>query len=173
MPAQRMERGQTCVCLDGLLREAAGCSLNDSVELMPVEAPTAEHVTLRPRKIRPIERDLDYIASLIDVIPVMPGSSLRATLFGSESIDFDVVKTTPSGPVIIGPATALTIEECSSESPGRTPSYEDVGGAKAQLQRIREMIELPLRFSRSIRTPGRNRSARRTALWVLRDVARR
>ncbi len=102
MPAQRTERGQVCVHLDGLLRESAGCSLNESVELQTVDATTAEHITLRPRKIRPIERDLEYIASLIDGVPVITGSSLRATLFGNESIDFDVVATTPTGPVIIG-----------------------------------------------------------------------
>ena len=146
MPAQRTERGQVCVHLDGLLRESAGCSLNDSVELQTVDAAAAEHITLRPRKIRPIERDLEYIASLIDGIPVLAGSSLRATLFGNESIDFDVVATTPSGPVIIGPSTVLRVEQCTTESASRTPSYEDVGGAKAQMQRIREMIELPLRF---------------------------
>lgn len=146
MPAQRTERGQECVHLDGLLRESAGCSLNESVELQTVDAAAAEHITLRPRKIRPIERDLEYIAALIDGIPVLTGSSLRATLFGNESIDFDVVATTPTGPVIIGPATVLKVEQCTTESASRTPSYEDVGGAKAQMQRIREMIELPLRF---------------------------
>ncbi len=40
----------------------------------------------------------------------------------------------------------LKVEQCTTESANRAPSYEDVGGAKAQMQRIREMIELPLRF---------------------------
>ncbi len=146
MPAQRQERGQSCVHLDGLLRESAGCSVNDAVVLQRVQAPVAETVTLRPRTIRPIERDLDYIASLIDGIPVLAGGALRATLFGNESLDFDVEKTVPAGPVIIGPSTLLQVEQCAREAAIRTPSYEDVGGAKAQLQRIREMIELPLRF---------------------------
>lgn len=146
MPAQRAERGQACVYLDGLLRESAGCGLNERVDLERVEAPAAEQVTLRPRNVRPIERDLDYIASLIDGIPVLTGGSLRATLFGNESIDFDVLSTNPSCPVIIGPTTSLKVEQCSTESPSRAPSYEDVGGAKLQMQRIREMIELPLRF---------------------------
>ncbi len=146
MPAQPAQRGQECVYLDGLLRESAGCGLNERVELERVEAQPAEHVTLRPRNIRPIEHDLDYIASLIDGIAVLPGSSLRATLFGNESIDFDVLATSPSCPVIIGPTTSLRVEQCSTELPSRAPSYEDVGGAKLQMQRIREMIELPLRF---------------------------
>ncbi len=146
MPAQRTERGQACVYLDGLLREAVGCALSESVTLQRVEAVNAEEVILRPRKIRPIERDLDYIANLIDGVPVLRGGCLRATLFGNESIDFDVLGTTPDGPSIIGPSTMLKIEKCATETSIRSPSYEDVGGAKSQLQRIREMIELPLRF---------------------------
>ena len=146
LPAQRDERGQTRVQLDGLLRESAGCTLNDTVQLQRTDANEAQHVTLRPRKIRPIERDMDYIASLIDGLPVLENTCLRATLFGNESIDFDVLKIQPPGPAIIGPGTQLVFEQCASEGTHRTPSYEDVGGAKAQMQRIREMIELPLRF---------------------------
>ncbi len=146
MPAQRTERGHGCAQLDGLLRESCGSSVNDTVVLQRVDAPTAETITLRPRKIRPIERDLDYITSLIDGIPVLSGGIVRATLFGNESIDFDVVKTNPSGPALIGPETMVTMEQCQNEAASRAPSYEDVGGAKSQLQRIREMIELPLRY---------------------------
>ena len=146
LPAQKDDRGLARVQLDGLLRESAGCSLNETVHLQRTEAVEALQVTLRPRKIRPIERDMDYIATLLDGLPVMTGTCIRATLFGNESIDFDVLKTQPDGPCIIGPGTKLVIEQCAAEGTHRTPSYEDVGGAKAQLQRIREMIELPLRF---------------------------
>ena len=146
LPAQKDDRGFARVQLDGLLRESAGCGLNDFVHLQRIDATEAEQVTLRPRKIRPIERDLDYIATLIDGLPVLSGMCIRATLFGNESIDFDVLKTQPAGPSIIGPSTKLIIEQPATEGSHRTPSYEDVGGAKSQMQRIREMIELPLRF---------------------------
>ncbi len=146
LPAQRNERGLTIVQLDGLLRESAGCCLNDTVQLQRTDAMEAQHVTLRPRKIRPIERDMDYIASLIDGLPILENTCVRATLFGNESIDFDVLKIDPPGPALIGPGTKLLFEQCANEGTHRTPSYEDVGGAKAQMQRIREMIELPLRF---------------------------
>jgi transitional endoplasmic reticulum ATPase len=132
--------------MDGVLRETVGCGIDDLVEIQKTEALEAEQITLRPRKIRPIERDLDYIASLIDGLPVQKGSVIRAILFGSESIDFDVQSVVPEGTVMIAPNTKLVIEQCNAEQSHRPPSYEDVGGAKAQLQRIREMIELPLKF---------------------------
>ncbi len=146
MPAHKDARGQSHVQMDGVLRETVGCGIDDLVDIQKVEAVEAEQITLRPRKIRPIERDLDYIASLIDGLPVQKGSIVRAILFGNESIDFDVQSVVPLGAVIIAPNTKLLIEQCATEQSHRSPSYEDVGGAKAQLQRIREMIELPLKF---------------------------
>jgi len=146
MPAHKESRGESRIQMDGVLRESAACGIDDFVEIQKIDASDAERITLRPRKIRPIERDLEYIASLVDGLPVQKGSVIRAILFGNESIDFDVQDTFPNTPVIITPNTKLTIEQCASETGNRSPSYEDVGGAKAQLQRIREMIELPLKF---------------------------
>ncbi len=147
MPAHKDSRGQSRVQMDGVLRESAACSIDDLVGLQKTESIDAERLTIRPRKIRPIERDLEYIASLVDGLPVQKGCIIRAILFGNESIDFDVQDSFPAGPVIITPNTKLTIEQCAAETIGsRSPSYEDVGGAKAQMQRIREMIELPLKF---------------------------
>jgi transitional endoplasmic reticulum ATPase len=48
--------------------------------------------------------------------------------------------------VVINPTTQLLIGKTQAEEGARAPSYEDVGGLKMQLQRIREMIELPLRY---------------------------
>lgn len=146
LPAHREARGKSHVQIDGVLRESAGCGIDDFVEIQKIIASDATSVTVRPRKIRPVERDLDYIATLIDGLPVQRGSCIRAILFGNESIDFDVLAVAPDGPVVITPSTQLIVEQCEAESGNRGHSYEDVGGAKAQLQRIREMIELPLRF---------------------------
>ncbi|MFN7841287.1 MAG: CDC48 family AAA ATPase [Pirellula sp.] len=146
MPAHKDSRGQSWVQIDGVIRESAGCSIDDLVVIEKTACSDARSVTIRPRKVKPIDRDLDYIASLVDGLPVQKGSVIRAILFGNESIDFDVKDVVPDGPVLINPSTKLNIEQCDSDGGTRNPSYEDVGGAKAQLQRIREMIELPLKF---------------------------
>jgi transitional endoplasmic reticulum ATPase len=71
---------------------------------------------------------------------------IRATLFGNETVDFDVEETTPDGPVVIHAGHFLKIEGCKDERKSKVPTYEDIGGARSQMKRIREMIELPLRF---------------------------
>jgi transitional endoplasmic reticulum ATPase len=94
----------------------------------------------------PQERDLQYIGSLLDGMPVVMGDRVRVTLFSSRSADFQIDSTNPEGPVLIDPTTQLMIGEVKPMEVGPAISYEDIGGLKAQLQRVREMIELPLRF---------------------------
>jgi transitional endoplasmic reticulum ATPase len=148
MPAYKELRGQSRIQLDGLVRENAGAGLDESVEVRPIACRPAQRVVLAPINITPAERDLDYIGSLLDGLPLQEGNRIRATLFGSRWADFKVESTTPKGPVLINPTTQLVVgkTELQGEAVARATSYEDIGGLKPQLQRIREMIELPLRY---------------------------
>ncbi|MDI6793710.1 MAG: CDC48 family AAA ATPase [bacterium] len=75
------------------------------------------------------------------------GDRVRATLFGSRSCDFKVVDTIPGGVVLIGPTTLIRMKSKGREEHGEVKiSYEDIGGLENQIQRIREMIELPLKY---------------------------
>lgn len=145
MPAHAEFRGKSCVQMDGVSRESAGAGLGELVTIRKVACRVADRVTLAPVNVTPSERDLDYIGSLLDGLPVLEGNRIRATLFGSRWADFKVESTAPKGPVLIAPTTQLTIGEPTGEKTARSISYEDIGGLKPQLQRIREMIELPLR----------------------------
>jgi len=146
MPAYKEIRGQSRIQLDGLIRENASAGLDESVMVQKTTCLPAKKIQLAPINITPAARDLKYIGSLLDGIPAIEGDRIRATLFGSRSADFKVESTTPKGPVLINPTTQLMIGKVREEEQGRVLSYEDIGGLKPQLQRIREMIELPLRY---------------------------
>ncbi len=148
MPAYRELRDQSRVQLDGIVRENAGAGLDDSVQVRKVLCRPAEQAVLEPINITPAERDLNYIGSLLDGLAVLEGNRIRATLFGSRWADFKVESTVPKGPVLINPATRLLIGKPrqKGDAIAETISYEDIGGLRPQLQRIREMIELPLRY---------------------------
>jgi transitional endoplasmic reticulum ATPase len=149
MPAYKELRGQSRVQLDGLSRENAGAGLDEYVQVRKVACRGAERVVLTPLTITPQDRDLKYIGSLLDGLPVLEGDRIRATLFGSRWADFKVERLTPKGPVLINPTTTLVIGKAPPQDGVRAASavaYEDIGGLKPQLQRIREMIELPLRY---------------------------
>ncbi len=148
MPAHKDLRGQSRIQIDGLVRENAGAGLDEFVNVRRTTCPPAQSVVLAPANVRPSERDLEYIGSLLDGLAVQPGNRIRATLFGTRSADFRVERTTPKGAVLIVPTTQLIIgsPQQAEEVAAHSTSYEDIGGLKPQLQRIREMIELPLRY---------------------------
>lgn len=148
MPAYPDMRGHRCVQLDGISRRNAGLSLDEKAQIEPAAWKPATRIVLTPTTIVPSQRDLKYIGSLLDGLPVVKGDFLRARLFGSRSADFRVEETTPPGPVLINPTTILVIGKSKEEARAvqQRLSYEDVGGLRGQVQRIREMIELPLRY---------------------------
>lgn len=150
MPAYKELRGQSRVQLDGLTRANSGSGIGEVVSVRKIASRHAEQIVLAPTNVTPSERDLQYIGSLLDGLPVVENDHIRATLFGSSSADFKVQSTVPKGPVVIAPTTLLVIgktqEERSERGVPYAVSYEDIGGLKPQLHRIREMIELPLRY---------------------------
>jgi transitional endoplasmic reticulum ATPase len=146
MPAYREMRDQSWIQLDGLTRENAGAGLDEFVTVQKISCLGAQRVVLTPINITPAERDMKYIGSLMDGLPVREGDHIRANLFGSRSADFKVESVSPNGPVLINPSTQLVIGKEKEDARGHVISYEDIGGVKSQLQRIREMIELPLRY---------------------------
>ncbi len=147
MPAHPALRGQSRIALDGLTRENAQVGLDDTVIIFPAQAKPAERVEIAPLGPEPSRRDLDYIGRLFDGLVVREGARIRATVFGSRTADFTVMRTVPRGNVLLHPVSQLAVlpRLAAAESKERSLSYEDVGGLKPQLHKIREMIELPLK----------------------------
>ena len=154
MPAYKEHRGQSRVQVDGVARENAGAAIDQSVEVRRAQSRSASKVVLAPTSITPAERDLKYIGSLLDGLPVIVGDRVSAVLFGNRTADFKVTATTPTGPVVINPTTELEVARGPGKSADpakeadapRPLSYEEIGGLKRELHRIREICELPLRY---------------------------
>lgn len=148
MPAYKEMRGQSRIQLDGISRQNAKAGIDESVTVTKIACKPADRVVLAPINVTTSERDLAYIGSLLDGLPVMVGDCVRATLFGSRTADFAVESVSPSEPALINPTTQLVVGKAASDrsSTPATMSYEDIGGLKPQVHRIREMIELPLRY---------------------------
>jgi len=148
MPSYKEERGKNKIQIDGVTRGNAQVSLDDTVTVKKTESSPADNVTLTPVTAVNLERDGKYIGNLLDGLPVLTGDRMRATLFGSRFADFIVQSTEPQGVVVINPTTLLKITEkktSSGVSERLKFSYEDIGGLGHEIQRIREMIELPLK----------------------------
>ncbi len=149
MPTFKEHRGKSHLQIDGVIRENARVRLHEPVTVRAASVSPAEEVVLIPRGRAPSQRDLEYIGGLLDGLPVIDNDQVRAVLFGNRSVDFVVHSTQPAGPVVIVTETLLKIGHPSQRDnqPLAAPSisYEDIGGLKPQLDRVRAMGGLPMK----------------------------
>lgn len=147
MPCYADERGKSLIQLDGIIRENAGVGIEEKIIVSKTIAQPATKLVLQPLSgTLKTERDSKYIASLLDGMPVMIGDRLRTVFFGMKPSEFKVVAAAPEGAVLILSSTQIKLEQESSKERPLGVSYEDIGGLGNQIQRIREMIELPLKY---------------------------
>jgi transitional endoplasmic reticulum ATPase len=151
LPTFKEHRGKGHVQIDGIARRNCGSGIGEPVTLRPVFAKPAVEVVLNPQGHTPTNRDLEYIGTLLDGLPAISGDNVRATLFGNRYADFLVEGTTPDGPVLIVADSVLRIGSARKADGAAaralpTISYEDIGGLKRQLERVREIVELPLKY---------------------------
>lgn len=150
MPTYMEDRGKRIIQMDGLIRENAQIGLDERISLQKSSHKPAERITLSPLTLMRgmhLERDRRYIGRLLEGLPLTEGDRIRANLFGTRSQDFTVVSSSPKGVVLIHPQTVIRMKE---EKEGRERrakiSYEDIGGLHREIQKVREMIELPLKY---------------------------
>jgi transitional endoplasmic reticulum ATPase len=149
LPAYADLRGNGQIQMDGIVRGNASAALDETVTVAPSSVQLATTITLTP--LEPLRTagpaQARYLARLLDRIPVISGDRVRVNLFGARPVTFAVGETQPAGPVLIGPATTVRLGGASPERAAGGPiTYEDIGGLRRELRRIREMIELPLRY---------------------------
>ncbi len=150
MPAYHADRGKGMVQIDGIIRQNAQVGLGEKVSLRKVDYQTARSVTLKPlTATRALPRGSDgrYVGRLLEGLVLTPGDRVRVNLFGTRAVDFTVADCAPGGVVIVGRKTAVRLKGDGVKE-GRAPqvTYEDIGGLEREVHRIREMIELPLKY---------------------------
>lgn len=141
------DEGLEMIRMDGILRQNAGVGLGDRVKVEPVQAKEAKKIVLAPREQVRFSPGFDqYVKKRLVGKPVLKGNLLPVGIFGT-SIPLIVSQVFPQGPVIIGEKTELKIvlEPVKDLEAIPNVTYDDVGGLKDAIQKLREMVELPLR----------------------------
>jgi transitional endoplasmic reticulum ATPase len=149
MPCYANERGQRMIQMDGITRENAGVGIDEKVTVRDVASKPARKIALTPLTTAgKLEKDTDakYVGSLIEGLPVTVGDRLRACLFGRKTCDFLVEDASPEGVVLVTSSTSIHIKTKGAKVERAKVAYEDIGGLGPQIRRIREMIELPLKY---------------------------
>ncbi len=154
--------------MDGLIRKnAGGVSVGDKVLVRKAEVNDAERITLvlaldRSQPRISLGKNIDiYVkrgllnrtVSKGDIIAV-PGIS-----FTGKFLPFVVIATKPAEIVRITENTDVKVKEGSAEDIEMSldgVTYEDVGGLRDEIHKVREMIELPLKHPELFKTLGIN-----------------
>ena len=136
--------------MDGTCRSNCSAGLQEQVTVTLVEYEQAVAVRLSPLWVGAPPATIAPERMLEDLVgvPVMAGGVVRVPTF-AKAVNFQVVRTIPTGPVVIGKRTDLRVVE-GEKTAARAPavSYEDIGGLEREVERVREIVELPLKYPR-------------------------
>ena len=147
LPAHPQDENLNIVRMDGILRQNASVGLGDRVKISKAEIKAAKKIILAPNQhSRYAPGFNEYVKRNLVGKPLAKGDTLLISVMGS-SFPFAVAQTLPMGLVQVTEETEVVLREEPMKELGRisTISYEDIGGLKDEVQKVREMIELPLR----------------------------
>ena len=147
-PAYSEDQNRDIIRIDGFTRKNSGVAINEYVVIRPAKVKTALAMTLAPVDMRlNVDEDFtNFVKNRLMERTLVEGDTTLVMMLG-HAIPFMVSKTRPHGIIKVTAETRLTIlNEPAPEGKGlpRT-NYEDIGGLQTEMQRVREMVELPLR----------------------------
>ena len=148
LPAHPRDYGTGIIRIDGHTRRSAGVGVDDVVKIRKAVARRAERITLAPTQPIRIAGAEEYLARVLEGRAVTRGDVVAVPVMGGW-VEFVVTSIAPAvDAVVVGPDTRIRVSERPVQPEARTiprVTYEDIGGLKEAIQKIREMVELPLR----------------------------
>ncbi len=147
-PGYPEDYGLKIIRIDGTTRRNAGVGIDDKVIVKKISAKSATKVRLAPTEpLRIVGADY-YLKSYLENRAVTKGDIIELNLMGRK-IEFVVSSyQPPAAAVIIDYNTKIEVSEKAAKLAERKiprVTYEDIGGLKEEIQKIREMVELPLK----------------------------
>ena len=145
LPLYPSDEGKGIIRIDGLGRNNSGIAIGDAITVKKIKAVQAEKVVVAPLEaIPPI--DERYLADALESVPLIKGDNVMVPYFGGR-LTFQVIGVTPAADaVLVTQKTTFHIAEKGETLRGVPQvTYEDIGGIRDEIKKVREMIELPLR----------------------------
>ncbi len=148
-PAYSEDQNRGIIRIDGFTRKNTGVAINEYVIIRPAKVSNAISVVLAPIDMRlNVDEDFtNFVKNRLMERTFVEGDTTLVMMLG-HAIPFTVTKARPHGIVRITHGTSVQIlAEPAPEAAKGMPrtTYEDIGGLQEEIQRIREMVELPLR----------------------------
>jgi len=146
-PGAPEEYGSGIIKIDGMTRLNIGAGIGDKISLKTVEAVNADQIVLSPTEKIAAEGLQEYMIYnyLNHVFTTGDSVSLNTQMGGR--VQFIVTSTKPSKPVLVTENTVFKLGAMTKAVDSSVPriTYDELGGLKKEVQKIREMVELPMR----------------------------
>jgi transitional endoplasmic reticulum ATPase len=145
--SQQQDYGKKLIRVDGYTRNNLGIGIDDNVYVRRVKTTKAEQIVLSPTEELNVVGLEEHLPDLLEGRVVTRGDTIPVNMMGHK-IGFMVTTIIPTnGPAIIGTGTEFAIGSVPKTGAKGIPrvNYEDIGGLRNEIQKVREMIELPMR----------------------------
>ena len=146
-PGNPEDYGSGIIKIDGLTRQNIGAGIGDKIKIKPVESSNAEQIVLSPTEKIHAEGLQEYmIQNFLNHVFTTGDAITLGTQMGGK-VQFIVTSTKPAKPVIVTENTIFKLGSMTKAVDTSYPriTYDDLGGLKNEVQKIREMVELPMR----------------------------
>ena len=146
-PGSPEEYGSGIVKIDGITRQNIGAGIGDKITVKTVEAGNAEQIVLSPTEKITAEGIQEYmIYNYLNHVFTTGDTISLGTQMGGK-VQFVITSTKPSKPVIVTEQTIFKLGPLTKAVDSSVPrvTYDELGGLKNEVQKIREMVELPMR----------------------------
>jgi transitional endoplasmic reticulum ATPase len=145
-PADDDNKAPDMIRIDGQTRKNVGVGINDLANVRKIVAKPAKSVVLMPvnGNVTVDKEFTDFVKNRLKGLPLSEGDEISVMILGN-SMDFKIHKISPKGVVKIDRGTSLTILTETSVDKKIRVTYEEIGGLRAQINRMREIVELPLK----------------------------
>ncbi|MEM4348015.1 MAG: CDC48 family AAA ATPase [Candidatus Anstonellaceae archaeon] len=145
--AHPQDEGLNIIRMDGYLRQNTGVALGDKIIVKKAELKEAKKIVLTPTQPMKYSPGFDqFVKKKLIGRAINRGDTIFVGIFGTS---FPLIATIvqPAGIVLVNENTEVLLKEMPEKEGGQvaTISYEDIGGLKEEVQKIREMVELPMR----------------------------
>ncbi|MDC0153433.1 CDC48 family AAA ATPase [Nitrosopumilus sp.] len=146
-PASPQEYGAGIIKIDGITRQNIGAGIDDKISLKSVEALNAEQITLSPTEKITTDGLQEYMIYNYLNHVFSNGDSISLNTQMGSKVQFVITNTKPSKPVIVTENTIFKLGSLTKTVNSSVPriTYDELGGLKNEVQKIREMVELPMR----------------------------
>ena len=146
-PALPQEYGTGIIKIDGVTRQNIGAGIDDKISIKSVEATNAEQITLSPTEKITTDGLQEYMIYNYLNHVFTNGDSISLNTQVGNKIQFVITNTKPSKPVIVTEKTIFKLGSLTKAVDASVPriTYDELGGLKSEVQKIREMVELPMR----------------------------